>query len=101
MMHRCLLAVITIAALTSAVPAFAQEHMMIPVPAKTRTLSPTQLETFIYRPKGAGPFPVVILSHGSAAGNPKASLSQKDLSTYFVAQGFEVIVPMRRGRGQS
>ena len=74
---------------------------MIPVATIGTNAVPIRLETFVYRPTGHGPFPVMILSHGSPAGDPKVSLPAHTLATYFVRQGFAVMVPMRRGRGQS
>lgn len=81
--------------------ALAQVHATIPVPAMTPNASPIRLEAFIYRPATAGPFPLVVLSHGSSGGNRKASLPASDLAAFFAERGFEVVVPMRRGRGQS
>jgi len=63
--------------------------------------SSVRLETFVYQPPGDGKFPVVIFNHGSAGGNPKISLPSQPIADYFVQRGFIVVVPMRRGRGQS
>jgi dienelactone hydrolase len=60
-----------------------------------------RLETFVYRPRGHGPFPIVVLSHGSAAGRPKESWPAPALAKYFSDRGYLVVVPMRRGRGRS
>jgi dienelactone hydrolase len=79
----------------------AQQRVMIPVPSEDGTAQHIRLETFVYRPAGAGPFPLVLLSHGSAAGTPQASLPARNLAAFFVARGYAVIVPMRRGRGES
>jgi dienelactone hydrolase len=92
------LAVATTVPLSRAV---AQERVTIAVAGATAAASAIRLETFIYRPTFPGPFPILVLSHGSSAGNPKASLPARELATYFVKRGFIVIVPMRRGRGQS
>jgi poly(3-hydroxybutyrate) depolymerase len=74
---------------------------MIPGRTQNAGAIPIRLETFIYRPAGTGPFPVMILSHGSSGGEPRASLPGRDLAMYFVRRGFAVVVPMRGGRGQS
>ena len=48
-----------------------------------------------------GKHPVVIFNHGSAGGDPKASQRAKAPAEYFASRGFVVVVPMRRGRGNS
>lgn len=63
------------------------------------------LTATLYQPPGAGPFPVVVLSHGSPA-----RARQRDLMGRYrlipqireiVGMGFAVLVPMRRGYGTS
>lgn len=76
--------------------ASADSRIFIPVDG-----TPVRLEAFVYSPDGPGPHPVVIYSHGSSAGHPKASLRARRQAQYFVARGFTVLVPMRRGRGAS
>lgn len=90
-----------VGALGSARFATAQDHVFIPVRARDSQGRPIRLEAFIYRPTGEGRFPTLVLSHGSAAGAPQTSLPARDLASYFVSRGFAVLVPMRRGRGQS
>jgi len=63
--------------------------------------NPLLLETFVYRPKGTGPFPILILNHGSAGGAPKESIPWKRDATYWSERGYIVVAPMRRGRGKS
>ena len=56
-----------------------------------------------YRPAGAGPFPLIVLSHGS----PFDPAARPAMDRYrvltpigaFVARGYAVLVPMRRGFG--
>jgi dienelactone hydrolase len=61
------------------------------------------LEVTVYRPPGAGPFPVLVVNHGRAAGNAKLqpryrpSLAARE----FVQRGWAVVVPMRQGFSQS
>jgi dienelactone hydrolase len=63
------------------------------------------IEVTVFRPAGAGPFPVLVLSHGSPrsaearrAGGRQRLAAQ---SERFVAMGFAVLVPTRRGYGGS
>jgi dienelactone hydrolase len=80
----------------------AQARITIPVSTRVAgTARVLQLEGFLYRPRGTGPFPVVVLNHGSAGGSPKASLPAARLAGYFVRHNMIVVVPMRRGRGRS
>ncbi len=62
------------------------------------------LEATLYRPSGPGPFPLVILSHGTSR-NPRqragARLRYDAQSWEFVSMGFAVVIPMRRGFGRS
>ena len=62
-----------------------------------------QLETTVFRPPGPGPFPLLIVNHGKAPGNPK--LQPRDrfiyLATAFVRRGYAVMVPMRTGFANS
>jgi dienelactone hydrolase len=62
-----------------------------------------ELEVTVYRPPGAGPFPVLVINHGRASGNAKLqpryrpSLAARE----FVQRGWAVVVPMRQGFSQS
>ena len=88
--------------LVGASVAGAQARVTIPVPTRVGgTARALQLEGFLYRPRGTGPFPVVVLNHGSAAGAPKESWPAARLAEYFVQHNMVVVVPMRRGRGHS
>jgi dienelactone hydrolase len=62
------------------------------------------LEATLYRPEGRGPFPTVILSHGSArtpAGARAMRQPLPKLAAWFVARGYAVLAPVRRGFGDS
>jgi dienelactone hydrolase len=63
------------------------------------------IEVTVFKPAGAGPFPVVVLSHGSprSAEARRAEGRQRMAaqSERFVAMGFAVLVPTRRGYGES
>lgn len=65
-----------------------------------------RLELIIHRPHGPGPFPTIVLNHGSTGiGNRpewfKRSWVSPELSAFLVSRGWQVIYPQRRGRGQS
>lgn len=63
------------------------------------------IDVTVFRPPGPGPFPIVVLSHGSprsvaerrAAGRLRLSAQSEP----FLAMGFAVLVPTRRGYGTS
>jgi len=63
------------------------------------------IEVTVFRPQGAGPFPIVVLSHGSprSAEDRRRQGRQRLVaqSRRFVAMGFAVLVPTRRGYGES
>ena len=61
------------------------------------------LETTLYKPEGAGPFPVVIINHGKAYGNPRFQDRYRPVSgvRYFLQRGYAVVVPMRQGFAKS
>lgn len=62
-----------------------------------------QIAVYLHRPAGTGPFPVMVLSHGSprdAAGRAefgKGTLAA--VARHFTARGVMVAVPIRRGYG--
>jgi dienelactone hydrolase len=63
------------------------------------------IEVTVFRPEGSGPFPVAVLSHGS----PRAASDRRRAgrirfeaqSRAFLAMGYAVVVPTRRGYGDS
>lgn len=57
------------------------------------------LQTTVFRPAGDGPFPLLIMSHGKALGDPRAQPRDRfaALAREFVARGYAVASPMRRG----
>ena len=63
------------------------------------------IDVTVFRPEGAGPFPIVVLSHGSprSAEDRRREGRQRlaAQSERFVAMGFAVLVPTRRGYGES
>ncbi len=81
-----------------------EEEVRIPMEMKsvfgTKTIN---LSGSIYRPNVDGKFPLVVLNHGTPR-NPeerKNKIEMGDQSKVFVKKGVVVIVPMRRGYGDS
>jgi pimeloyl-ACP methyl ester carboxylesterase len=67
---------------------------------------PVRLEVVIFRPSGAGAFPLAVINHGSIAGGVKPSLFTRtwfatDLADFLNDRGWIVAFPQRRGRGKS
>jgi len=60
-----------------------------------------RLEAYVYKPSGAGPFPVVIYSHGSRKGYEREERPMAFVGAMLAAQGYLVVVPERRGYGKS
>lgn len=55
------------------------------------------LSGFLYKPDGDGPFPAIVYNHGSEPlPGPKP-----DQASFYVAHGFVLFVPHRRGHGRS
>ena len=63
------------------------------------------IDVTVFRPAGAGPFPIVVLSHGSPRNAHERKLDGRQRlpaqSAQFVDMGFAVLVPTRRGYGTS
>ncbi len=62
-----------------------------------------ELETTIFKPSGTGPFPVLVLNHGKALGNPRGQERARfmAISREFVKRGYAVVIPMRAGFSKS
>ena len=56
---------------------------------------------YVYRPSGAGPHPVILYNHGSRMGREREPRRWEDQAQRMVARGYLVIVPERRGYGES
>lgn len=89
------------AAQAVALNAALNEHVVM-VPAISGADS-VQLETTIYTPPGAGPFPLLIMNHGKALGNPHQQGRDRFvvISREFVKHGYAVVIPMRKGFSKS
>jgi dienelactone hydrolase len=80
------------------------QEWRIPVPDPDGA-TPRLLEALLYRPAGEARRPLVVMSHGSPrrAGD-RAGMRPawaERAAAFFVAEGYAVIVPMRRGYGRS
>jgi dienelactone hydrolase len=80
-------------------PAFALEPTSL-----TADVDGTNIKIYLYRPKGAGPFPLLVLSHGSARSPAdRADFGVDTLrrqAQAYVDSGVAVAVPIRRGYGE-
>jgi len=59
------------------------------------------IEAYLYKPEGNGPFPLVIYNHGSRAGSERTEVPCRYVAPMLVAAGYAVLVPERRGYGKS
>lgn len=80
----------------------ALNEQVVMVPAQLGYLS-VELETTVFKPPGDGPFPLVIMNHGKALGNPRNQNRDRFvvLSREFVKRGYAVVIPMRKGFSKS
>jgi dienelactone hydrolase len=74
--------------------------------ALTEDGKPVRLEAAMFRPDGAGPFPLLVINHGSTGrGNDPALFGQTRwsfaIADLFTRKGWLVAFPQRRGRGNS
>jgi dienelactone hydrolase len=77
-----------------------EQVIMLPIQSGSNAV---ELQTTIFRPPGDGPFPVLIMNHGKARGNPHKQERERFLflSKEFVKRGYAVVVPMRTGFAHS
>ena len=70
---------------------------------KKGSLFSFDLETTLYKPDGDGPFPVALVNHGKAAGDPRFQARYRPGSAvrFFLQRGYAVVVPMRQGFSKS
>jgi dienelactone hydrolase len=68
---------------------------------------PIRLEVVIHKPPGDGPFPLLVVNHGSTTGEGNTPVpftqtwSNPAFAEMFVKKGYMVAFPQRRGRGKS
>jgi dienelactone hydrolase len=67
---------------------------------------PVRLEAVIFKPNGAGPFPLAVINHGSTGGGRDPAVAKQtwfaaDLADFLNERGWLVAFPQRRGRGKS
>lgn len=58
-----------------------------------------KLQAWLWRPSGTGPFPALVYNHGSEQDPIVGTESQ--IGSFFVAHGYAVLFPYRRGTGKS
>jgi len=98
---------VLLAALFFCGSAFADvSQQAITIPVNLTEGSPTMLKLVgtLFRPEGDGPFPLLIINHGTPRnGNDRISTTDvyQAQAQLFAAMGFVVINPIRRGYGQS
>jgi len=80
-----------------------EHHESVEMVPKKGLLYTAKLETTIFRPRGDGPFPVVIINHGKQEGNPhfQNRFRPEPAALYFLDRGYLVVVPMRQGFSHS
>jgi dienelactone hydrolase len=63
------------------------------------------MRTTVLRPPGAGPFPLLIMNHGTTMSAPQRAdfpmLEFEAAARWFVTQGFVVVAPQRTGHGET
>lgn len=74
---------------------------IVSVPKKG--LFTVELETTIFKPAGDGPFPLVVINHGKAYGDPRfqGRYRPTPAARFFMERGYVVVVPMRQGFSKS
>ena len=84
-----------------AAPKTVFEHLMVPLSLDGEQV---RLAVRIYRPEGPGPFPTLVVHHGSTGRGNKPELfarywPESGIIEYFASRGWCVVFPSRRGRG--
>ncbi|RZT38570.1 alpha/beta hydrolase family protein [Cupriavidus agavae] len=77
-----------------------EQVVMLPKTGPDRTIN---LETTIFRPAGAGPFPLVVINHGKSPGKPayQGRARFEAQTAEFLRRGYAVALPMRQGFSKS
>jgi len=94
------LAAMAFCAQADAATALPESVVMVP---KKSGLFTTELETTLYVPEGPGPFPIAVINHGKASGDPRFQARYRPLIAvrFFLERGYAVVVPMRQGFSRS
>lgn len=73
-----------------------EQILMLPVRSNGAVV---QLQTTLFKPPGAGPFPLVVLNHGKDPGDASRQPRSRHLrvAAVFVRRGYAVAIPMRQG----
>ena len=100
---RPLVSAFVLVLLAAAIPARAQTPpATLPYETLFYTHDGLRLEAYLYRPSGAGPFPLIVYNHGSAPpGEEAVEWPAPFIARTFVPAGYAVLVPERRGYGKS
>ncbi len=73
-----------------------EEVVRVPIAMGSAAQSPS-LEATVFRRSGAGPFPLVVISHGAIGqADPRPRWRPVAQVSWFITRGFDVVVPMRR-----
>lgn len=99
--HLATLLLISVAALARPT----EQVLNIPMELPRESGVVVELETTVYQPNGRGPFPLVVINHGSPR-NPADRKSEPrkryaKQAEWFLDRGFAVAIPMRRGYANS
>lgn len=66
---------------------------------------PVRLEVVVFKPKGSGPFPLLVFNHGRFFWATPSAITRTEthleLAEFFLEKGWMVAFPQRRGRGKS
>jgi dienelactone hydrolase len=60
-----------------------------------------RIQAYLYKPSGAGPFPVLVYNHGSRESHERELRPFPHIGEAFTAAGYVVLVTERRGYGRS
>ena len=61
------------------------------------------MRTLVFRPRGEAPRPMVVINHGAPTSGPASAPQPRFMpaSAWFVERGYVVVVPQRRGYGET
>ncbi len=108
-LQRCLLLLLSVVAFSGKCLADAKQLIPRNMNEKVEMISTgsglfgVELETTLYIPPGTGPFPLVVINHGKAFGNPRFDPRARYpvISREFLTRGYLVAIPMRSGYSKS